>query len=200
MGDFPFIVIANIAEAIQPVARGEKYEDPLNAELKRAGAGAVTGAGTTLDERFQVASVDVELSLADLEGSLVFACTTLVRLGAPTGSRLLFLRNERPRSLAIAPDAKEQDCPEALAALRRRLVAHEKPVAAAQPDLTIIDVATQIEATAQKIMAAFERLKSGHPEIPITDLPSTPPEQLEWYDRVTGELAEAGFRVLGNDC
>jgi hypothetical protein len=191
MSDFPFIVVANIIEAIQPVARGAKYEDPLNAELKRARAGAVTGAGTQLGERLQIASVDIELALADLEASLAFACEALARLGAPAGSRLLFLRDDRPRSLSIAPDAVESDCPEALAALERRLVLPEKTAPAPQPN-------SSIDATARKIMAAFERLKIGHPEVQTADLSASSVELLGWYDQVTGELAAAGFRELGN--
>ena len=114
------IVVAHIAEAIQPIARGTKYEDPLEAALKGAGLGSVNGGGSLLSAQLQVASADIELALRDLNGALQFARTTLLTLGAPAGSLLLFLRDGRPRALDIAT-GKEFDHQPAMDALERRL-------------------------------------------------------------------------------
>jgi hypothetical protein len=114
------VAVARIAEAIQPVARGSKYEDPLAAALARAGLGRVNGGGSLLGPHRQVVSVDIELVLRDPDRALQFARTTLLALGAPAGSQLLFLRNGRPRALAIAT-GEEFDHEPTLEALARRL-------------------------------------------------------------------------------
>ncbi|MCY3008286.1 MAG: hypothetical protein NTY42_00455 [Planctomycetota bacterium] len=49
---YPHLVIARIPEHIEPMDRGERYEDPLSEELQKAAAGEVTGGGSQLDENF----------------------------------------------------------------------------------------------------------------------------------------------------
>jgi len=114
------VAVARIAEAMDSVARGTRYEDPLAAALQGAGLGRVNGGGSLLGPQRQVVSVDIELLLRDLDGALQFARTTLAALGAPVGSQLLFLRKGRPRALTIAT-GEEFDHEPALEALARRL-------------------------------------------------------------------------------
>jgi len=187
----PFTVVARIAEPIQPAARGAKYEDPLSAVLVQQGCGQVTGGGSQLNERFEIATVDVDMKLANLEDALALARTTLVTLGAPRGSALHFLRNGKPRTLPIHGDGPETDSPEPPVGLTRSILATPGP------GPTIEDPAA-IKAKAAKFLAAFERLFLVHPETVPADLSVCEPATLAWYDRVTGELAAAGFRMLGN--
>ena len=41
--DFPHVVVARLYEHIEPIDRGERYEDPLQAALDETNAGRVTG-------------------------------------------------------------------------------------------------------------------------------------------------------------
>jgi hypothetical protein len=188
---FAFTVVARITESIQPVARGAKYEDPLDAVLQRRGLGHVTGGGSQLNERSEIADVELDMILADLEDALALARTTLLALGAPPGSTLHFLRDGRPRTLPIHGNGPETDSPEAPLALTRRLVA----TSAIGP--TVEDPAV-IKAKATKFLAAFERLFIAHPETVPADLSVCDAATLAWYDGVTRELAAEGFHMLGN--
>ena len=44
------LVIARLNDRAQPIDRGERYEDPLDAFLKANGLGEVSGGGTQLLE------------------------------------------------------------------------------------------------------------------------------------------------------
>jgi hypothetical protein len=84
------IVIASLNARLQPLDRGEIYEDPLDEELRRAELGQVTGGGTALDENGELESCDIEIELAEsAEHSFDAVRATLERLGAPKGSRLV---------------------------------------------------------------------------------------------------------------
>ncbi|HVT37228.1 MAG TPA: hypothetical protein VHE37_16710, partial [Nevskiaceae bacterium] len=54
------LVVATIAESIEPQARAAKYEEPLAQALQRAGAGIVAGGGSQLDAAMRVSFVDIE--------------------------------------------------------------------------------------------------------------------------------------------
>jgi hypothetical protein len=86
------MVIAKILDSVEPIARGEKYEDPLTAVLQEHGLGKVTGGGSQLNAKFEVVYVDIEIHLADLEDALELTKQTLRKLGAPKGSELRFAR------------------------------------------------------------------------------------------------------------
>jgi hypothetical protein len=90
-------VFVKITESIMPIDRGEKYEDPLNASLKREGLGEVTGGGSQLSEpdaegRRTVEWVGLDIELTDLERGLPFLKGELLRLGAPAQTTLEFKR------------------------------------------------------------------------------------------------------------
>ena len=189
--DFPFTVVARLTDSIQPVARGAKYEDPLDAALKQQGCGRVTGAGSTLNERYEIAFVDVEMSLANLEDALALARTTLLTLGAPMGSALHFMRDGKPRALPIHGNGPESDSPKARVGLTRRRMPTP------QPGPSTYDPAV-ISAKAAKILASFERLFAVQPERVPVDLGTRDPVTVAWYDGVTREFAVEGFRMLGD--
>jgi hypothetical protein len=46
--DFPHLVLARVYEHIEPIDRGDRYEDPLQATLEKMGIGRVTGEARSL--------------------------------------------------------------------------------------------------------------------------------------------------------
>ncbi len=85
------IVTARLNARVQPVDRGEYFEDPLDEALKQLGLGAVTGGGTQLaDEPAGIEFCDLEIVLADAEdATLQMVMARLEQLGAPKGSKLI---------------------------------------------------------------------------------------------------------------
>lgn len=88
--DDHFYVTARLCAHIEPLARGEAFEDPLDAALGAAGLGAVTGGGSELRRGGGIAFADIELELGDLGRGLALAATVLGELGAPAGSYFLY--------------------------------------------------------------------------------------------------------------
>jgi hypothetical protein len=86
---FPHLVVARVYEHIGPIDRGDRYEDPLDAALEKAGVGRVTGGGSQLGELGQIEYADVEIELGDLDGALSVVAEALDAAGAPEGSELL---------------------------------------------------------------------------------------------------------------
>ena len=91
-------VFVRIPEQIMPMDRGAKYEDPLDASLKREGLGEVTGGGTQLGKpdangKKSIEWVGVDVELSDIEDGLTFLKAELRHLGAPSGTTLEFTRN-----------------------------------------------------------------------------------------------------------
>jgi hypothetical protein len=92
------IVVAKIMDPILPMARGRKYEEPLDEALQARGFGSVTGAGTQTqsDQDNPVAWIGLDLELCNLDEALEFTRRTLRELGAPPGSVLEYRVGEKP--------------------------------------------------------------------------------------------------------
>ena len=86
---YPHLVLARVYENIEPIDRGERYEDPLDAILKSATIGSVTGGGSQLNELGGIDFADVEIELANLDGAVDTVVEALERAGAPQGSELI---------------------------------------------------------------------------------------------------------------
>jgi hypothetical protein len=99
---FPHLVIAHIPEHIEPIERAERYEDPLQDALAISGLGVITGGGSQLTPTGDIAFVEVELALANLDGALEVVKRILEEAEAPAGSQLLFRRNGRDVALPIS--------------------------------------------------------------------------------------------------
>ncbi|KVG55854.1 hypothetical protein WS97_09680 [Burkholderia territorii] len=84
----PTLVFVRINEAIMPIERGHKYEDPLDEALKTAKLGVVTGGGTSLSKERNIEWVGIDVSLIDLDRGIPFLKQKLIDLGAPQGSIL----------------------------------------------------------------------------------------------------------------
>lgn len=82
------LIIARLYEYIEPIDRGNRYEDPLHAALEAAQAGAVTGGGSQLNELGGIDFVDVEIELANLDAAVDLVAQTLEAAGAPEGSEI----------------------------------------------------------------------------------------------------------------
>lgn len=87
--DFPHVVLARLYEHIEPIDRGERYEDPLQAVLEQANIGRVTGGGSLLNELGGIEYVDIEIELANLDGAVGVVVDALEKAGAPQGSELV---------------------------------------------------------------------------------------------------------------
>ena len=104
--DKPLFVYVKLPGDIQPLERGERFEDPLEAVLQRSGLGTITGGGSQLDEphedgrpRVEFAGLDVDLY--DVARGLALLRAELVRLGAPAGTSLLYELDGQEHELGI---------------------------------------------------------------------------------------------------
>ncbi len=87
--EFPHAVTARMYENIEPMDRGSRYEDPLQAELEKSQTGQVTGGGSLLSKLGEIEFVELEIELADLDESLELVTSALEKAGAPQGSVLM---------------------------------------------------------------------------------------------------------------
>ena len=85
----PAMVIARLYEHIEPLDRGDRYEDPLDAELKSRKLGSVTGGGSQMNELGGIDFADIEIELTNLPDGLTLVANTLEQFGAPEGSEIL---------------------------------------------------------------------------------------------------------------
>ncbi len=84
-------VTARLNAKVQPIDRGDYYEDPLTETLKAADLGEVTGGGTQMSgEPCGIEFCDLEICVHNArEETLAVIIKRLNELGAPKGSRLI---------------------------------------------------------------------------------------------------------------
>lgn len=87
--EFPHLVIARLYENIEPLDRGVRYEDPLQAVLDQSQAGRVTGGGSQLNELGGIEYAEIEIELANLDAALGIVTAALEQAGAPQGSEVI---------------------------------------------------------------------------------------------------------------
>lgn len=92
-----FFVFVKVPESIMPIDRGAKYEDPLDAALKRESVGEVTGGGSQLGDedpegKRKIEWVGLDVELTDLDRGLPVLKRELQRLGVPKATTLEFTR------------------------------------------------------------------------------------------------------------
>lgn len=93
---FPHVILARFYEHIEPLDRGDRYEDPLQAVLENTNIGRVTGGGSQLNELGGIEFADVEIELANLdEPALRTVADALEQAGAPQGSELIAAADDR---------------------------------------------------------------------------------------------------------
>lgn len=91
----PEFIYVFLPEALGPMDRGDKYEDPIIDELERLGLGEVSGAGTSLgDERPDgtrpIVACGIDIDTDDVAATRTALRTLLPRLGCPEGTQLQF--------------------------------------------------------------------------------------------------------------
>ncbi len=62
-----FLIYILLPEPLQPLERGSRYEDPLEAELQLAGVGFVSGGGSSLGPEGADGSAEIEFCGVDVE-------------------------------------------------------------------------------------------------------------------------------------
>jgi hypothetical protein len=84
------MIIAQLNARVQPIDRGDYFEDPLDDVLSSSGLGEVTGGGTQMAaEPDGIEYCDVEIMVNEAsQDTLNIIIETLERLGAPKGSLL----------------------------------------------------------------------------------------------------------------
>jgi hypothetical protein len=95
------LVVARLCEHVEPIDRGERYEDPLDELLQGLGIGAVTGGGTELSEQGGIQFGDIDIELTNLEQGLAVAAQLLTERGAPAGSYLRYTLDGQTHSIGF---------------------------------------------------------------------------------------------------
>ena len=99
MADGLFVYIA-MPGRIEPLERGERFEDPLSEMLAEAELGEVTGGGSWLshpDEQGRrfVESCGIDLDIYQPDDGIPFVIDALRKLHAPAGTRLEYRLGEQ---------------------------------------------------------------------------------------------------------
>jgi hypothetical protein len=82
-------LVAQLNARLQPMHRGEFFEDPLDDELKKYQLGEVSGGGTLQTPSGEIESCDIEVELSgDSAAAERLVIGTLEKLGIPKGSKL----------------------------------------------------------------------------------------------------------------
>ena len=82
-------LVAQLNCRIQPMHRGEFFEDPLDEKLKKEGLGEVSGGGTLQSKSGESEYCDIEIQLAKNDSSAPARVIEILQeLGAPNGSKL----------------------------------------------------------------------------------------------------------------
>jgi hypothetical protein len=85
----PKLFVAQLNARLQPLHRGEYFEDPLEAAIKPAGLGEVCGGGSSMTAEGEIEYCDVEIEVAgDVAAAQVAIIAALEAAGAPRGSKL----------------------------------------------------------------------------------------------------------------
>lgn len=83
-------LVAKINARLQPMHRGEFFEDPLDVALKATGTCEVSGGGTLQAVSGEIEYCDIEIQCSESDRETVnLIVSTLERLGAPKGSKLM---------------------------------------------------------------------------------------------------------------
>jgi len=80
-GEFFFYV--RIPENLQPIARGDRYEDSLQDALAAQGIGEVTGGGSQLGEGDSVEYCGIDVVVRARDSGLELIRSVMRKLGAP---------------------------------------------------------------------------------------------------------------------
>ena len=83
-GEFFFYI--RIPESLQPVARGDRYEDPLQQALSDEDIGGVTGGGSQLGEGTSIEYCGIDVVVRERVRGLMLIRSVMQKLGAPSAT------------------------------------------------------------------------------------------------------------------
>lgn len=97
----PELVYVYLPGSIEPIDRGDRFEDPINEELQRLGLGEVSGGGSQLGDARPDGSRPIEFCGIDVDTDNVDHArevlrTLLPRLGCPAGTQLHYREAANP--------------------------------------------------------------------------------------------------------
>jgi hypothetical protein len=81
-------VEVKINESVSSDARATKYDEPLDAALKEAKVGEVTGGGNSLGKSGKIEWAGLDIEINDVQKGIPLIKQKLLELGAPKGSSL----------------------------------------------------------------------------------------------------------------
>ncbi len=85
----PQFIVVTLNARIQPIHRGELYEDPLDEILSKESLGEVSGGGTLQSQSGEIEHCDIEIKVENSGGEAVeFIKSSLEKIGSPKGSTL----------------------------------------------------------------------------------------------------------------
>jgi hypothetical protein len=87
---YPHVITARLKAHIEPMDRGEWYEDPLSDILEKKQMGEVTGGGSAVGNDSKILFADLEIALANLDTALQLTRDCLEEIGVPAGSELIY--------------------------------------------------------------------------------------------------------------
>lgn len=89
-------LVVNLNARLQPMHRGEFFEDPLEKMLDATSLGSLAGGGTLVSAQGEVERCDIEIVCPWVSEAVIAQIVTeLERLGAPKGSRLVVEAEDR---------------------------------------------------------------------------------------------------------
>jgi hypothetical protein len=94
----PLFVYIKIPASLQPLERGEQFEDPLQEALDKEKLGSITGGGSQLSDvdengHRSIEFCGIDVDLYEASSGLALLRSELVRLQAPPGTMLLYELN-----------------------------------------------------------------------------------------------------------
>jgi hypothetical protein len=85
----PEFVVATINARIQPMHRGEIYEDPLDEILSKGSIGEVSGGGSLQSQSGEIEYCDIEIQVNSSNNETVqIIRSSLEKIGVPKGSKI----------------------------------------------------------------------------------------------------------------
>ncbi len=86
----PQFIVVNLNARIQPMHRGEIFEDPLDEILSKVSMGEISGGGTLQSESGEIENCDIEIQVLKSDEETVNTIkSALEKIGVPNGSKII---------------------------------------------------------------------------------------------------------------
>jgi len=91
----PQFIVVNLNARIQPLHRGEIYEDPLDEMLTENNFGEVSGGGTLQAQSGEIESCDIEIQVFNSNEKTISSIKDILEdIGVPIGSKIIIEAND----------------------------------------------------------------------------------------------------------